>query len=165
MNLKSGYSRISVERGPKGVAHDLDGLGLWPQPCHVDVAVADGLHAELLHVRAQHIEFALRRTERSIEGCLIAFVQRAEADGLHSCIKLLLAFSLAVGIGGDKEFRCHDFLAKNGRIRASIARVEHKRSSLELGLRRPAAAADGAGWQHAHGDQQLLTGLRDFASV
>ena len=98
------------------------------------MAVADGLDGELLHVRAQHVELALRSLERRIERGLIAFVERAEVDGLHRGIELLLALGLAVGIGGDEQLGGHDFLAEDCGVGTRLRRREQQSCPVKFDL-------------------------------
>ena len=61
-------------------ANDLDGLGLWPQPRHVDMRIADQANRELLQPRFQQFQFCVSRSERCIKAGLVALFKRREVD-------------------------------------------------------------------------------------
>ena len=129
------------------------------------MAVAYGLHGELLHVRTQHIELALRGLQRGIERRLIAFVERAQVDGLHRRIELLLALSLAIGIGGDEQFGGHDFLTQDGRIGTRSPAVQISDAAERWSPAVPPQQPTVPEGNNAHGDQQFLSRLRRTASA
>ncbi len=123
------------------------------------MAVADGLDGELAHVGLERVELGLRGFERGVEGCLVAFVEGAEVDGLDRGIELLLALGLAVGIGGDEELGGHDFLAKDAWVGLAVWGSDEQPRAIDLRHEFAAAASNATGRQYAGRELVLLSGL------
>ena len=160
--LEIGVFAHQFQRRAEGVLHDLDGLSPWPKPRHIDVAVADRLHAELLHVRPQRFQLGLCRAQRAVERRLDAFGQRRKIDCLHGCVELLLTFGLTIGICGDERLSRQNFQPKNRRIGAARRRLDQQLRTKELRRQLAATATYPTGFQDSYADLEGLAGLGFF---
>ena len=93
--LEIGILPHQIEHAAERIANHLHRLRPRPQPGHVDMRIAHRLDGELLQPGLELRQFVMRAPERCIEARLIAFVQRAQINGLDRRIHLLLALGFA----------------------------------------------------------------------